>query len=64
MTLDQAEVQNLGGTISIINKKIMNAHCKMEYFKQQLKKTESKMKVDIQFNTILAERRRLLKQKE
>ena len=57
MSLDEAEIHNLTGTITVINKKIMNDHVKITYLKGLLQKTEDTMHDNIIFNNILAQRR-------
>lgn len=54
---------NLGATISIINKKVMNADVKRTYFMELAKKCEEQMIEDMKFNEILDQRKRELLQK-
>ena len=57
ISLDEAEIQNICGTITIINKKIMNAQEKMRYLKGLLQKTQDCMHENMLFNNVLAQRR-------
>jgi hypothetical protein len=57
LSLDKAESMNLGATISIVNKKIMNNYAKKEYFLSMIKEVNENLMTDIHFNAILQERR-------
>ena len=47
VSLDEAEYLNLGATISMINKKLVNTQTKIEYFKELLKKNSREMEKDM-----------------
>jgi hypothetical protein len=57
LSSDKAESMNLGATISIVNKKIMNNYAKKEYFLSMIKEVNENLMTDIHFNAILQERR-------
>ena len=57
LSSDKAESMNLGTTISIVNKKIMNNYAKKEYFLSMIKEVNENLMTDIHFNAILQERR-------
>lgn len=50
ISLDEAEIQNLTGTITIINQKIMKTNVKINYLKGVSQKTEENMHDDLIFN--------------
>ena len=56
LSSDKAESMNLGATISIVNKKIMNNYAKKEYFLSMIKEVNENLMKDIHFNAILQER--------
>lgn len=64
LSLDQAEFMNLGATISIVNKKIMNNYVKKEYFLSMIKEVNKNLNADIHFNDILQERKTNLHRKK